>query len=247
MMITQDSMKTGFERWQEGIDKAAQDERWNYWDCEIQAAVNEYNQHLAGIAGYIPLDWYFIKSMVWVETGANSSEWKIKPMQIGVPGDPGMASLLSGNEGGDLILPPHWKSKLTPNSIRTIPQHNLRAGIGYLLMRMGNYEYRSLPSADGKLYEVVVSPGDSFDKIARKNGSTVETIRKLNPHILLLRPGQMLKYQKSSVQRIIRNWRILSTQMAAQRYNGGGDPNYARKLDYVLPLLRKGKVAVCEK
>ena len=30
-------------------------------------------------------------------------------------------------------------------------------------------------------------------------------------------------------------------------WDGGGDPNYARKLDYVLPLLRKGKVAVCEK
>lgn len=246
-MIMQDSMKTGFERWQEGIDKAAQDDRWNYWDCEIQTAVNEYNQHLAGVAGYIPLDWYFIKSMVWVETGANSSEWKIKPMQIGVPGDPGMASLLSGNEGGDLILPPKWKSKLTPNTVRTIPQHNIRAGIGYLLMKMGNYEYRSLPSADGKYYEVVVSPGDSFDKIARKNGSTVETIQRLNPSILLLRPGQVLKYQKSSVRRIIKGWRILSTQMAAQRYNGGGDPNYARKLDYILPLLRKGKVAVCEK
>ncbi|WP_234385296.1 lysozyme inhibitor LprI family protein [Paracidovorax avenae] len=39
-----------------------------------------------------------------------------------------MASLLSGNEGGDLILPPNWKSKLTPNTVRTIPQHNLRAG-----------------------------------------------------------------------------------------------------------------------
>jgi len=114
-------------------------------------------------------------------------------------------------------------------------------------MKMGNYEYRSLPSADGKYYEVVVSPGDSFDKIARRNGSTVETIQRLNPKILLLIPGQVLKYQKSSVQRIIKSWRILSTQMAAQRYNGGGDPNYARKLDHVLPLMRKGKVAVCEK
>ncbi|AVS76639.1 LysM domain-containing protein [Paracidovorax avenae] len=246
-MAEQGRKKTGFEKWQEGIDKAVQDVRWNDWDCEIQLAVNEYNQHLSGVAGYIPLDWYLIKSMVWVETGANSPEWKIKPMQIGVAGDPGMASLLSGDEGGDLILPPNWKSKLTSNTVRAIPQYNLRAGIGYLLMKMGNYEYRNLTSSDEKYYEVVVKPGDSFEKIARKNGSTVETIQKLNPNILLLRPGQVLKYQKSSIQRTIKSWRTLSTQMVAQRYNGGGDPYYARKLDYVLPLLRKGKAAICEK
>ena len=29
-------------------------------------------------------------------------------MQIGVPGDPGLASLLSTKEGGELILPPAW-------------------------------------------------------------------------------------------------------------------------------------------
>lgn len=244
-MAVQAPPKTGFDKWQEGIDKAVGDARWNSWDCEIQRAVNEYNRHLSGTASYTPLDWQLIKAMVWVETGANSPEWNAKPMQIGVAGDPGMTSLLSGNEGGDLILPPDWKGKLTPGSVRTIAAHNIRAGIGYLLMRMANFEYRSALGADTKVYEITVKPGDCLDKIAKAQGSTVDTLKKLNPTAAVLRPGQVLKYQKASVQRVIASWRHISTTLIAQRYNGGGDPNYAKKLDYALSLVRKGKAALC--
>lgn len=82
-MAVQTPPKTGFEKWQEGINKAVGDAKWNAWDCEIQMAVSEYNRHLLGTAGYVPLDWQLIKAMVWVETGANSPEWTSKPMQIG--------------------------------------------------------------------------------------------------------------------------------------------------------------------
>ncbi|MDA8454933.1 LysM peptidoglycan-binding domain-containing protein [Acidovorax sp. GBBC 3334] len=246
-MAVQASPKTGFEKWQEGINGALDDARWSSWDCEIQMAVNEYNRHLSGVAGYTSLDWQLIKAMVWVETGAENSQWMTKPMQIGVVGDPGMSSLLSGNEGGDLILSTEWKARLTPITVRTNPAHNIRAGIGYLLMKAGNYEYRSVPNADARVYQVTVKPGDSFDKIARSQGITVEILKQLNPGSMVLRPGQVLKYQKASMQRVITNWRNLSTNMVAQRYNGGGDPNYAKKLDYALSLIRKGKAAVCIK
>jgi hypothetical protein len=244
-MAVQVLPKTGFELWQDGINKAIGDAKWNAWDCEIQMAVNEYNHHLSGTAGYFPLDWQLIKAMVWVETGANNSEWNTKPMQIGVAGDPGMTSLLSGKEGGDLILPPALKGRLSTGSVRAIPSHNIRAGIGYLLMRMANFEYRSALGADTKVYEITVKPGDSFDKIAKVQGSTVDTLRKLNPTAAVLRPGQVLKYQKASVQRAITSWRQISTALIAQRYNGGGDPNYAKKLDHALSLVRKGKAALC--
>jgi len=208
-------------------------------------AVNEYNRHLSGTAGYRSLDWRLVKAMIWVETGADNSEWNSKPMRIGVAGDPGMTSFLSGHEGGDLILPPAWKGRLTTGSVRTIPAHNIRAGIGYLLMRMADYEYRSVLGADSKVYEIAVKPGDSLDKIAKAQGSTVDTLRKLNPTAAVLRPGQVLKYQKASVQRVITSWRHMSTTLMAQRYNGGGDPNYAKKLDYTLSLVRKGRVVLC--
>ncbi len=244
-MAVQAPPKTGFEKWQDGINKAVGDAKWNSWDCEIQMAVNEYNRHLSGTAGYMPLDWQIIKAMVWVETGANDSEWNSKPMQIGVAGDPGMTSLLSGKEGGDLILPKGWKGRLTTGSVRSIPAHNIRAGIGYLLMRMANFEHRSLLGADSKVYEVAVKPGDSLDKIAKVQGSTVDTLRKLNPTAAVLRPGQLLKYQKASMQRVVTSWRHISTATIAQRYNGGGDPSYSKKLDHALSLVRKGKAAVC--
>jgi LysM repeat protein len=209
-------------------------------------AVNEYNRHLSGTAGYMPLDWQMIKAMVWVETGANNSEWNSKPMQIGVVGDPGMTSLLSGKEGGDLILPPALKGRLSTGSVRAIPAHNIRAGVGYLLMRLANFEYRSLLGADSKVYEVAVKPGDSLDKIAKVQGSTVDTLRKLNPTAAVLRPGQVLKYPKASVQRVISGWKTFSTLSITLRYNSmRRDPNYAKKLDYALLLVRKAKAALC--
>jgi hypothetical protein len=141
-------------------------------------------------------------------------------MQIGVAGDPGLTSFLSGKEGGDLILPTAWKGRLTMGSVRSIPAHNIRAGIGYLLMRMANFEHRNVLAADAKVYEVTVKPGDSLDKIARAQGSVIETLKKLNPTATSLRPGQLLKYQKASVQRVIANWRHISTTLIAQRYKG---------------------------
>lgn len=244
-MTVQAPPKSGFEKWQDGINKAVGDAKWNFWDCEIQSAVNEYNRHLLGTAGYIPLDWQLIKTMLWVETGANNSEWNSKPMQIGVTGDPGLTSFLLGNEGGDLILLRTLKGRLSTGSVKAIPAHNIRAGIGYLLMRMANFEYRSVLNSDSKIYEVTVKPGDSLDKIAKANGSTIDTLRKLNPTAAVLRPGQVLKYQKASVQHVITGWRQISTTLIAQRYNGGGDPNYAKKLDYALSLVRKVKAAPC--
>jgi hypothetical protein len=236
--------KTGYEKWQDGINKAPGDANWNYWDCEIQRIVTAYNQHLSGKAGYAALDWKLIKAMVWVETGGNSSEWKFRPVQIGVAGDPGMTSFLSGKEGGELILPPEWQKTLTTNSVRTSAASNLQAGVGYLLMRMANFEHRSIPGANANIYEVTIKSGDSLDKIAKAQGSTLETMKRLNPTVTILRPGKTVKCQKATVRRVISGWRSISTASIAQRYNGGGDPNYGKKLDYALSLIKQGKVAV---
>lgn len=244
-MAVQASSKTGFEKWQDGLSAAAGDEKWNGWDCEVQMAVNEYNRHLARKPGYMPLDWQLIKAMLWVETGANNSEWKSKPMQIGVAGDPGLASLFSGKEGGDLIVPPALNGRLTMETARTIPAYNIRAGIGYLLMRVANFEYRTVLGEDPRIYEATVKAGDSLDKIAKTHGSTVDVLKKLNPTVNVLRSGQILKYQKASTQRVITSWRNVTTILVAQRYNGGGDPNYAKKLDYALALVRTGKAGLC--
>ena len=112
-------------------------------------------------------------------------------------------------------------------------------------MRMANFEHKSVLAADTKLYEIKVSAGDNLEKIAKAQSSTPEILKKLNPTVDMLRPGQVLKFQKASIQRVITSWRHLSTSLIAQRYNGGGDPNYVKKLDYALSLVRKGRAAVC--
>lgn len=175
-MATQAVAKSGFDKWKEGILRAPGDPKWDIWDAEIRTAVSEFNQHLATTTGYMPLDWRFVKTMVWVESGAGDPQWRIKPMQIGVVGDAGMDALLFGNEGGDLILPPIWKERLTVLSIRTVPSHNIRAGIGYLLMKMATYEYRSVTPPGATVFDVTVQAGDSLDKIAKTHGSTAQVM-----------------------------------------------------------------------
>ncbi|QDW49473.1 LysM peptidoglycan-binding domain-containing protein [Burkholderia sp. KBS0801] len=235
---------TGFEKWQDGINRAVGDSKWNAWDCEIRMAVDEYNRHLSGTSGYRPLDWQLIKAMIWVETGAESKKWRSNPIQIGNPGDPGLRSLLAGNEGGDLIIPVAWKERLTIGAATTVPAYNIRAGIGYLLMRMANYAIKSVPDSDDAVYEVNVQAGDSIAKIARTKGSTVETMQKLSPTGHILRPGQVLKYRKASLRKVIVGWKMITTSSIAACYNVG-DPMYARKLDYALALIRKGERAIC--
>ncbi|KND59258.1 hypothetical protein BVER_01121 [Candidatus Burkholderia verschuerenii] len=184
------------------------------------------------------LDWKLIKAMIWVETGADSPEWRSKPMQIGVPGDPGLSSLLSGHEGGDLIISPGWTGRLTPVTIRTIPAYNIRAGVGYLLTRMADFEYRSTVDARSVEYDVTVKLGDSLERIAKDQKSTVDILKRLNPSIGHLRSGQTIRCRKGAIRKVITGWRHISTDSIARRYNGGGDPYYAQKLDYALSLIR---------
>jgi len=239
-------VKSGFDKWREGLNVAVHTAKWNAYDCEIKSTVREYNRHLRATPGYSELDWHLIKAMVWVETGASHSQWRSNPMQIGVPGDPGLAAFLSGQEGSHLILPSGWRERLTLSGVRSIPVQNIKAGVGYLLMRLAKFEHKSVPSGTSGVKECVVQAGNSFATLAAKYGTTTEILKKLNPGALILRPGQVLKYQPAKVQQVIAGWRAITTESIARRYNGGGDPNYSKKLDYALRLVNKGEDAICE-
>jgi hypothetical protein len=231
--------KTGYEKWQETIDQAKSDPRWHAYDPEIMLAVSEFNRHLSGMKGHFPLDWQLIKAMIWTESGGpDSRAWNSRPMQIGNPGDPGLAALLSGKEGGEIIMPPGLKSRLnTANA--DMPAFNIRAGIAYLLMRSASYGFvEVLDNADPRVYEYKVQVGDSLDRIARTQGTTIGVLRKLNPSAAVLMPGQSIRYQKASIQKVVTRWQPITTMLIAQKYNSDlGDPNYARKLDYCLSVM----------
>ncbi|MDR2093060.1 MAG: LysM peptidoglycan-binding domain-containing protein [Azoarcus sp.] len=70
-------------------------------------------------------------------------------------------------------------------------------------MRLVRHAYQSIPDADDKVYEVKVKPGDSLERIAKANGNTLEVLQKLNPDAKVLNIGQVLKYQKASVKKVI--------------------------------------------
>ncbi|MGJ7529156.1 LysM peptidoglycan-binding domain-containing protein [Variovorax sp. GB1P17] len=236
-----DAKQSSLEKWEIGIDRADAD--WDIYDCQIQSVVDEYNRHLSNSQGYVPLDWKVIKSMLWVETGAGSFEWKSKPMQIGNRNDPGLASLLLGNEGGDLIIPPSMRPYMSIEGVKAQPLQNIRAGVGYLLMRMANYAFKSVADADAGIYEITAKQGDNLDRIAKAQGSTADVMKKLNPSSHIVRAGDVLKYQKASIKRVITGWSALSAGGIAQRYNHG-DPAYAKKLQYAAQALsRRGDVA----
>ncbi|MFT4174294.1 MAG: LysM domain-containing protein [Rhodocyclaceae bacterium] len=238
--------RTGFEKWRDGLARARDDDTWDAWDCEIRAVVNEYNRHLATTPGFMPLDWHVIKAMIWVESGPHKEAWASNPMQIGVSADPGLGAFLSGNEGGDLILPIAWKGVVTETSARAIPSHSLRAGVGYLLMRMANYAHRSIFDPDPRIYHIAVKAGDSLDRIARTHGSTTEALQQLNPGATTLRPGQMIKLRKARVRRVITGWHALTPSRIAIRYNSmRRDPTYIEKLTYALDLVFFRKEARC--
>lgn len=231
---------TPFEKWQATIQQSKSDPHWNDYDATIVAIVNEFNTRLAATrTGYPGLDWHLIKAMVWTESGGpTTAAWTSRPIQIGNPGDPGLASLLSGKEGGDLILSNDLKVALKAST--STPELNIKAGIGYLLMRAATFAYKSINDpTDSKIYEAVVKPGDSIDKIAKQNHTTTETIKAMNPTALvMIKPGQKLRYQKASIQQVITAWQTIDPQFAAVRYNSG-DPLYRQKLEFCLSVMGK--------
>jgi hypothetical protein len=233
-------------RWTATVDNGLTNSKWDEYDAEIRREVGEYNRRFSATPGYSNVDWYIIKAVVWVESGGPSSPvWSTRPMQIGNPGDPGYTTLMRGDEGSTVIMSDQLVKDLHRLSISTASL-NIRAGIAYLFTRMVKYKTTSIDDTeDTTIYEYKILPGDSFDKIAnnKKVGTTVEVLRELNPkvNVLLLRPGQIIKYRKARLGLVITGWKLFSSQNIAMLYNSGykkGDPNYAEKLAYVLGLFK---------
>ena len=63
------------------------DTRWNEYDETIKKKVAFYNQKFVGVANFVPLDWRWVKAMVWTEVmagpKANPDQWTRLPTQIG--------------------------------------------------------------------------------------------------------------------------------------------------------------------
>jgi LysM repeat protein len=120
------------------------------------------------------------------------------------------------------------------------PETNVEAGVAYLLMRAATSVVKSVPDPlDIKGSEITVKAGDSLEKIAKANSTTVDMLKALNPGAgAMIRPGQVLKSKKATMQRKISSWAQITTEFVARTYNTS-DPLYKRKLDYCLSIMPK--------
>ena len=230
--------------WVQTISGAETDPRWQAYDTLMRNEVATYNRRFALTPGYVAVDWRWIKAMLWVESGGpDSTAWTERPLQIGNPGDPGLQTLEKGAEGSNLIM-----SDELSGLIRScvMPQYaaqvNIRAGIAYLFTRMAITDFRSVPDThDSRTYTHSVGKGETFSSIAKTEGTTLEELRAANPSITSnnLRVGATLQFHHAQSKRQIIGWRKFDSKTIAARYNGGGDVNYAAKLDYVMKILQE--------
>lgn len=227
--------------WRDTVDRGVTDSAWDAYDATIQTEIAAYNLKFQKTPGYSAVDWKLFKAIVWVESGGpSSSAWTGKAMQIGVPGDPGLSALQRGDEGSVLIMSKQLAAEVKNSTqVGNDPALNIRAGIAYVFTRMCLSEFQSVTD-DPNVQNYTVTPGDSLSIIAKKVGTTVQVLEALNPDKKkMIHPKDVLKYKHASIQRVIVDWRdFTSMTTVADRYNGGGDPDYAAKLVYVLDLFK---------
>lgn len=237
--------KTPFQMWKDTIDTADKNPAWHGYDAAIKSTVDKYNAHLKSAPGFTALDWRLIKAMLWTESGGPAGPaWATRPMQIGNKGDPGLAALLGGKEGGELIMPSDIASGLTEKNAGAEPIKNIQAGVGYLLMRAANFKYDDVWNPNAPITEYQVAAGDSIDRIAKRAGSTVGHLYWLNPGLQSemdqhkpLKIGRALKVQKATNTKMIAGFKSLDNATVAKLYNTG-DSRYAEKLAYCLTKIK---------
>ena len=134
-------------------------------------------------------------------------------------------------------MPADLKTLLAKDDNINRPAVNVRAAIAYLFTRMAKYSVHSVigPWTGGPALTYTVLAGDSFDRIARKVGTTVDNLlanNKVKP--TALRPGMVLSYYPAIMMRYVAGWRKFQTAIVADRYNGGGDAEYSAKLNHLM-------------
>ena len=244
---------SSLEEWKSGREKAIGNPDWYIYDNTIRKLVSEINQHLSmskNIEQYKPLDWKLIKAMIWTETGANSPAWKTRTMQIGNIGDDGILEVTvpARPRKYNIIVPKSWDKYLKNKSdmIKNNPEHNIRAGISLLMIKMSETEKDKTVYDDEKEYTYEIVKGDrGYSTIATKIGTTQGVLTTLNG-VKVIHPGDKLKYKKAHLEQYIPGWFLFTPENIQKQYNidptkaqpgHRGDHTYADKIRFTYDLL----------
>ena len=95
-------------------------------------------------------------------------------------------------------MPPGWRVRLTSSGVRSIPAQNIKAGVGYLLMRLANFEHKSaagpnLKYQPAKVQQVIAGWRTiSTESIARRynGGGDPYYSKKLDYALRLVNKGE---------------------------------------------------------
>ncbi|HEY0785123.1 MAG TPA: LysM peptidoglycan-binding domain-containing protein [Acidobacteriaceae bacterium] len=230
-------------RWTATVDDGLKNAEWDKYDETIKREVAGYNQRLGSTTGYTQVDWKLLKAVLWVESGGPTSrEWNKKVMQIGNPGDAAYGVLKRGAEGSQMVMSTQLWEDIRKKDISD-PTLNIRAAVAYVFTRLGKFTEASIEDpSDAFDHTYIVASGDSLWSIAHKVGTTQLSLKARNPGAgKAIHPKQKLVYRRASMQLTVSGWRDFTTANIATYYNGGGDAQYAAKLNYVLDLFKKVK------
>jgi LysM repeat protein len=225
-------------------------------DPVVDEVVQAYNERLKPSVLLDP-DW--VRAMILVETiDPDSNARKYDPMQIANQGDFALTVLGESKDHSELIATDELRQTLqakkhTPRragrwdydrvkeSERMDARTSVEAGVAWLFHNAVNYSFQTTETGPEFLYKVV--SGDNLSKIARSQGTTVETIRKYSRlKSDQLQIGQELRYKKATQKWAVTRWN--SWETAALKYNGkngAGDPDYLEKVKKNYQKIKQGK------
>ncbi len=236
------------EAWVRGIPHDPLEPAWSVYDSDIAATVKIYNDYLARQKGFGSLNPMLTKAMCWTETGAGSTKWKSRPMQIGNSGDAGLFELLKTSPKNKLMLPPVFYKggslELTSSNVRTIPVYNIRAGVGYLLLRACTYKATPQLLDQGRFFSDVVQRNDNFARIALRDQTTIDELRLQNPSVrpIALKPWTTIKFHHFAQYSEL-SFVPINPLQAAVTYNNADVVSYVKKIEYCLWVLQGGASA----
>jgi LysM repeat protein len=107
-------------------------------------------------------------------------------------------------------------------------------GLAYAYTKLSTFQSVVLET---KILSYEIKGGDSLEKIAATVGTTKQNLIDLNPNAAgTIFPKQKLSYQKAAIKATGFSVTAMRLQIY---YNGGGDPNYAEKIDYCMDVIKK--------
>lgn len=235
--------KTSYQKFQDSMLAGMKDGDPDKWDHALRVALAEFDKHLGTKPGYKTPDARLLKAQMLTETGGpDDPSWETNPMQIGNPGDPGLAEVIDPQRLGEvLVRPPQLLADIKRDiaSGQLAPENSIRAGICYILMLAVQAERQTIFDADAKTYRFTIKPGDTLEDLAKRLGTTQGLIKSMNPglpHVLHPSEKKEYDYQKASIQVVITGFAMITPEFLMKKYNTG-DALYSRKLHFALSLL----------